>query len=79
VKVNDEEQRAYVNYDRCLGCGNCTVNCPENAIKLLKRPQETAPPETREELVDIIMENKKGPLGKLLLTGKLIADTIRAR
>jgi Pyruvate/2-oxoacid:ferredoxin oxidoreductase delta subunit len=79
VKVNEEQQRAYVDYDRCLGCGNCAVTCPEDAIKLEKRPQETVPPETREELNDIIMENKKGPLGKLLLTGKLITDTLRAR
>jgi Na+-translocating ferredoxin:NAD+ oxidoreductase subunit B len=79
IKVNDEEQRAFVNNDRCLGCGNCVVNCPEDAIKLAKRAQETVPPETREDLHDIIMENKKGPIGKLLLTGKLITDTIRAR
>ena len=77
VKVNEDEQMAYVNEDRCLGCGNCTVNCPEDAIKLTKRPQESVPPETREELHDIIMENKKGTLGKLLLTGRLITDTIR--
>lgn len=79
VKVNEEEQRAYVNNDKCLGCGNCVVNCPDDAIKLTKKPQETVPPETREELNDIIMENKKGRLGKLKLTGKLIVDTIRTR
>lgn len=79
VKIHEDEQKAHVNIDRCIGCGNCVVNCPEDAMKLAKRADETVPPETREELDDIIMENKKGPLGKLLLTGKLIADTIRAR
>jgi NAD-dependent dihydropyrimidine dehydrogenase PreA subunit len=79
IKVNEDELNAYVNMDRCLGCGNCVVNCPEGAIKLAKRAHETVPPETREDLHDIIMENKKGPIGKLLLTGKLITDTIRAR
>ena len=35
------------------------------------------PPPTREELYDIIMANKKGRLGKLKLTGKLIVDSVR--
>jgi ferredoxin len=25
-----------VNLKRCIGCGNCVANCPEEAIKLVK-------------------------------------------
>ena len=79
VKVNEKEQIAYVNLDRCLGCGVCVVNCPNDSISLSKKVSEQVPPQTREELFDVIMENKKGKLGKLLLTGRLLVDTIRAK
>ena len=79
VKVNEKEQIAYVNLDRCLGCGVCVVNCPNDSISLSKKASEQVPPQTREELLDVIMENKKGKLGKLLLTGRLLVDTIRAK
>ena len=79
VKINEKEQIAYVNLDRCLGCGVCVVNCPNDSISLSKKASEQVPPKTREELFDVIMENKKGKLGKLLLTGRLIVDTIRAK
>jgi hypothetical protein len=35
------------------------------------------PPKTREDLYEIIMAKKKGKLGKLKLTGKLIVDAVR--
>ncbi len=71
-----QKQPAIVNLDRCLGCGVCVSTCPEKAISLFKKLRETKPPETREALHDIIMAGKKGPLGKLKLTGKLVADAI---
>lgn len=79
VKVDDKEQFAYVNLDRCLGCGVCVVNCPSDSISLLKKASEQIPPQTREELYDIIMENKKGKFGKLLMTGNLLIDALRSR
>ena len=79
VKVNEKEQVAYVDLDRCLGCGVCVVNCPNDSISLSKKASEQVPPQTREELFDVIMENKKGKLGKLLLSGRLLVDTIRAK
>jgi len=66
-----------LDVSRCIGCGLCVPVCPEEAISLIKKPHETRPPKTREELYDIIMRKKKGRLGKAKLTGKLIADTIR--
>jgi len=77
VSVSEKEQYAVVNLDRCLGCGVCVSNCPTESISLLKKPAEVIPPQTREELIDIIMERKKGRFGKLMLTGKLFFDAVR--
>jgi ferredoxin len=79
VTVNEKEQLAFVNLDRCLGCGVCVVNCSSEAISLSKKASEQVLPQTREELYDIIMENKKGTLGKIVLTSKLIVDTIQTK
>jgi len=77
VSVSEKEQYAVVNLNRCLGCGVCVSNCPTESISLLKKPTEVIPPQTREELIDIIMASKKGRFGKLMLTGKLFFDAVR--
>ncbi|MGD9274571.1 MAG: 4Fe-4S binding protein, partial [Desulfobacterales bacterium] len=77
VAVSDPKQHAIVDPERCLGCGVCVTTCPAQAISLSKKPTEVRPPQTREDLYDIIMTNKKGRLGKLKLTGKLVVDAIR--
>ncbi len=77
VRVSEKKQLAVVDLDRCLGCGVCVPVCPTKSIILVKKPVEVKPPQTREELHEIIMAGKKGRLGKLKLTGKLIVDTIR--
>ncbi len=77
VAVSEKTQLAVVNPGRCLGCGLCVTTCPAGAITLVKKPVETRPPETREELFDIIMANKKRTLGKIKLGGKFVLDAIR--
>ena len=77
MSVSEQEQPAVVNLDRCLGCGVCIADCPTEAISLLKKDIEVIPPQTREELYDIIMNKKKGKLGKALLTGKFLIDAVR--
>ena len=47
------------------------------SISLLKKPTEVKPPQTREDLYEIITAKKKGRLGKLKLTGKLFIDAFR--
>mgnify|MGYP000173938495 CR=1 FL=1 len=76
VKVSENENHAEVNLDRCLGCGVCVSGCPNEAIYLQKNAIEITPPQTREELNDIIMTNKKGTFGKWALTGKLFYDAL---
>ena len=77
VSVSEKKQPAVVNLDRCLGCGVCVSVCPTQSIALVKNPVEKIPPQTREELHDIIMAGRKGRLGKLKLTGKLLIDSVR--
>jgi NAD-dependent dihydropyrimidine dehydrogenase PreA subunit len=77
VSAPEKKQAAVVNLDRCLGCGVCVPGCPTQSITLVKNPAEKKPPQTREDLHEIIMAGKKGRLGKLKLTGKLLYDAIR--
>ncbi len=77
VSVSQKKQPAVVDRDRCIGCGVCVPACPTQSINLVKKPAEVRPPRTREELHEIIVAGKKGRLGKLKLTGKLIADSVR--
>lgn len=75
--IPPKKQTAIVDLNRCLGCGVCVPGCPTASITLVKKSVEHRPPQTLEELREIIMASKKGHLGKLKLTGKLIVDAIR--
>ena len=77
VSVSENKQQAVVDLNRCLGCGVCVSNCPTESISLLKKPTEVRPPQTREDLYEIIMAKKKGRFGKLKLTGKMLIDAVR--
>ncbi len=77
ASVSAKSKQASVDLTRCIGCGLCIPTCPQKAISLQKKPTEVIPPQTREDLHDIIMFHKKGRLGKLKVTGKLFIDAIR--
>jgi H+/Na+-translocating ferredoxin:NAD+ oxidoreductase subunit B len=77
VSVSAKKRQASIDLKRCIGCGVCIPTCPRKAISLQKKPAEVIPPKTREDLYDIIMSHKKGKLGKLKVTGKLLVDAIR--
>jgi NAD-dependent dihydropyrimidine dehydrogenase PreA subunit len=77
VSVAAKKQPAVVNRDRCVGCGVCVPTCPTKAINLFKKPTEVEPPQTREDLHEIMTAGRKGRLEKLKLAGKLIVDSVR--
>jgi ferredoxin len=60
VQVLPKHNAAVIDLDRCIGCGVCVANCPAGALSLSRKAQEIIPPRTREELLDVIMKNKKG-------------------
>ena len=75
--ISEKKQHAVVDLDRCIGCGVCITSCPTESRSLLKKHTEVRPPQTREDLYEIIMDRKKGRLGKLKLTGKMFIDAVR--
>jgi Pyruvate/2-oxoacid:ferredoxin oxidoreductase delta subunit len=79
VIVSEKKQPAAVDLDRCVGCGLCVAVCPTQSITLVKKPAEKRPPQTREDLHEILMAGKNGRLAKLKLTGKLIIDAVLTR
>jgi Na+-translocating ferredoxin:NAD+ oxidoreductase subunit B len=77
IAIALEKQPAAVNRDICIGCGLCVPTCPKGAICLEKNEPQVSPPDTRKDLYDIIMSRKKGRLGKLKVTGKIILGAVR--
>ena len=77
ARVSERKQKTSVDLNRCIGCGLCVPTCPRKAISLQKKPKEVRPPQTREDLHDVIMAHKKGRFGKLKITGKIVIDAIR--
>ena len=77
VSVAAKKQPAVVNLDRCIGCGLCVPACPAQSITLVKKANEVRPPQTREDLHEIMMAGKKGRLEKLKLAAKLVVDSVR--
>jgi ferredoxin len=72
VNFDDDLKISTINLDRCIGCGNCVLSCESDAIHLVKKGKEFVPPKDTETLYDIIMQNKKGPLGKIKIATKLM-------
>jgi Fe-S-cluster-containing hydrogenase component 2 len=63
--VTIEDTIASVDLARCIGCGLCVPTCPENAMLLVKKDQETVPPQTEEDRFDAMMANKSSLTGKM--------------
>ncbi len=53
-----------VNTKRCIGCGNCVITCPVEAIYLLKKDKQIIPPQTEDDLYEMIMNKKQKLKGK---------------
>jgi Pyruvate/2-oxoacid:ferredoxin oxidoreductase delta subunit len=77
VKVSEHKQKTSVDLNRCIGCGLCIPTCPQKAMSLRKKPIEVRPPQTRDDLYDIIMSHKKGRFGKIKIMGKIVINAIR--
>lgn len=76
VSTSAKGQPALVDLHRCIGCGVCVSTCSREAMSLKKRPTETTPPRTREELFDIIMAKKKGASRRWGVSWKFLFDAV---
>ena len=72
VALDEKLGVSTVDLSRCIGCGNCVSSCPSGAMRLVKKVKEVVPPETRDDLYDVIMAHKKGALGKIKLAARLM-------
>ena len=77
IQVGSDSQLAEIDSSLCIGCGLCVAGCPTSALHLQKRPVQFSPPQTREDLYDIIQANKQSRMSKVKMTTKLIVDSIR--
>jgi ferredoxin len=59
LSLDEDEGRAVVEPEKCIGCGVCTITCPTEALKL-RRFERTPPFETQQEFYETVArENKK--------------------
>jgi Na+-translocating ferredoxin:NAD+ oxidoreductase RNF subunit RnfB len=56
IKIESDNGVPVINLERCIGCGNCVVSCAPEAIKLVKKAEETAPPEDATALYRMLAE-----------------------
>ena len=57
IKLKDNISK--VLKKRCIGCGNCVVKCPDDAISLKKKDKQFTPFPTLDDLFDKVSERKK--------------------
>jgi len=69
--VQVENGTAVVNLERCIGCGNCVVICPAEAISLHKKEKELVPPKNTGKLYEAILAKKIGRLNMLKVGAKM--------
>ena len=43
-------EKANINLNRCIGCGNCVASCPEEAIHLRNKDIKEVPAENMDDL-----------------------------
>jgi NAD-dependent dihydropyrimidine dehydrogenase PreA subunit len=77
IQAASKNRLAMVDHSLCIGCGLCVPTCPKQALHLEGNAVPLSPPDTRQDLYDVIMTRKKGKWEKLKLTGKLFVDAVR--
>ena len=43
LSVDEEEGKSVVDPEKCIGCGVCTMTCPEETLKLKRFERPSAP------------------------------------
>lgn len=59
LRIDAESERTVVDVDKCIGCGVCTLTCPQETLRLV-RYERAVPFNTSRELVKTIaLENRE--------------------
>ena len=58
IKMDDDDKSSIL-LKRCIGCGNCIVTCPADAIKLVPKTEQRTPPVDGVELYEKIGKMKE--------------------
>jgi ferredoxin len=61
-----------VNLDRCIGCGVCVANCPNDAIDMKEKADRYVPPKNHDALYKKILMERVGMPGMLKMMPKII-------
>ena len=54
--IKNVDEKSKVDFDRCIGCGNCVAICPEDAIQLKMKEKREVPVETMDDLYEKMNE-----------------------
>ncbi|MCG8572732.1 MAG: 4Fe-4S binding protein [Spirochaetes bacterium] len=58
--IIQKDNQFIIDLDRCIGCGLCVTKCPAQALKLMKKEQQTIPPLHHIQLYLSILKEKVG-------------------
>ncbi len=59
LSIDDETGRVVVKLEKCIGCGVCTLTCPQETLKLYRHERSTPFNTTREMIKTIAKENRE--------------------
>jgi len=60
ISVDEEQDRAIVDSEKCLGCGVCAITCEQSALRLKRVERSEQFPGPRELYRKVARENKGG-------------------
>ncbi len=60
-----------IDHDRCIGCGLCVSVCPQKALRLVKKKQQTIPPEGKDDMYKRMLKERYGLWGTLAFGGRM--------
>ncbi len=60
ITMDDDTDQVVIDHEKCIGCGICTLTCPQETLKL-HRFERSTPPGTSAELLErVATENREG-------------------